>query len=160
MSTLDGVSDDSRTSFFASALRHAFNGRGYHDTLTAPGGLRVVPRTLTDANSVNEAAILALHQRHTLQVIATVCGSISILATLIAVYWFCMMRRSFRRDLILLLFVGDFFKSFWIMCFACYTFVHGPVPSASTFCQANGYLLQVSLELCGQFDFCSYHPLN
>jgi len=107
---------------------------------------------LVSANSVNVTTILAAHQRHTIQVLATATSSISIVAAICALYWFCMMRRNFRRDLVLLLIVGDLSKSSWFLIYSAVTFVHGQVMSDSAFCQASGYMLQTSLVACGEYS--------
>lgn len=105
---------------------------------------------LGNASSVIESQILASQQKWNIQVLATVASSISVTAALTAVYWFCMMRRNFRRDLILFLIIGDVFKSMWYLIFAIVTFVSGPVSTTSPFCQVSGYMLGSSIELCGR----------
>lgn len=106
---------------------------------------------LGNYSSVNASAILKMEQQHTLQLIATVNSSISLVAVLCALYWFCMMRGNFRRDLILLLIGGGFWKSLWFFLFSVVTFSRGGnVPSESHFCQAGGYLLQTGFEACGE----------
>lgn len=96
----------------------------------------------------NASAILARQQQYQLQVIATTFSTISILAAMCALYWFCMMRRNFRRDLVLLLIVGDFWKSTWFLVFSITTLIRGHISTASDFCQATGYFLQLGLESC------------
>lgn len=100
--------------------------------------------------SFNASAILAQQQQYQLQVIASTFSSASMLAAVCAIYWFCMMRRNFRRDLVLLLILGDFWKSAWFLVFASTTLANGPVSTMSSFCQASGYFLQVGVEACGK----------
>ncbi|KXS94008.1 hypothetical protein AC578_1746 [Pseudocercospora eumusae] len=96
----------------------------------------------------NASAILAQTQQYQVQVIASAFSSVSIIAALCALYWFCMMRRNFRRDLVLLLIIGDFWKSTWLLIFSSTTLARGHIYTQSSFCQASGYFLQVGLEAC------------
>ena len=105
---------------------------------------------LSSSTSVNGSAIYAQEQRHTIQLLATTTSCVSIVSALAAIYWFCIMRRNFRRDLVLLLIVGDFAKSFVYMLFSAVTFAKGQVKTGSSFCVASGYLLQMSLDSCGE----------
>ncbi|KAM3424465.1 hypothetical protein BST61_g6469 [Cercospora zeina] len=91
-----------------------------------------------------------LHARaeYQLQIIASTFASVSVLAATCAIYWFCMMRRNFRRDLVLLLIVGDFWKSMWFLVFSATTLAKGNIATESSFCQATGYFLQLGLEAC------------
>lgn len=100
--------------------------------------------------SVNASAILELNQRHTLQVVVTVNASISLFAAMFAIYWFCMMRRNFRRDLVLLLILGGAWKTLWFLIFSAVSWTRGPVSTETVFCQASGYMLQVGFEACGE----------
>ncbi|KAK6392927.1 hypothetical protein LTR65_003010 [Meristemomyces frigidus] len=79
---------------------------------------------------------------------ATATSAVSITAAICALYWFCMMRRNFRRDLVLLLVIGDFWKSLWFLIYAAVTFAQGPVSTHSTFCQSSGYFLQMGVMMC------------
>ena len=96
----------------------------------------------------NASAILARTQQYQLQVIATTFSTISILAAICAIFWFCMMRRNFRRDLVLLLILGDCWKSAWFLVFSITTLIKGHIYTGSSFCQASGYFLQLGLETC------------
>jgi hypothetical protein len=100
----------------------------------------------------NASAILQGKQQRQLQFIATTFSSISILAAMCAIYWFCMMRRNFRRDLVLLLIFGDFWKSFWFLVFSTVTLSTGHIDTQEKFCQASGYFLQVGFEACGEIN--------
>jgi hypothetical protein len=108
-------------------------------------------RNLGNYSAVNMTAIYDLNQQRTRQIVATTSSSLSLASALIAVYWFIMMRRNFRRDLVLLLILGGSFKSLWFVVFCVYTWVTGTVQTESHFCQASGYLLQVGFEQCGEF---------
>lgn len=61
-----------------------------------------------------------------------------------------MMRRNFRRDLVLLLIIGDFWKSFWFLVGSAQTLASGQIATEDPFCQASGYFLQVGVEACGE----------
>ncbi|KAK0257033.1 G protein-coupled receptor gpr1 [Friedmanniomyces endolithicus] len=103
---------------------------------------------LDRAMSVNASAILAYDQRHQIQVVATATSTVSITASLFAIYWFCLMRRNFRRDLVLLLIIGDFWKSFVYLLYATATFARGQLQTTSGFCQVGGYMLTAGIEAC------------
>ncbi|KAK0276467.1 G protein-coupled receptor gpr1 [Friedmanniomyces endolithicus] len=103
---------------------------------------------LDRAMSVNASAILAYDQRHQIQVVATATSTVSITASLFAIYWFCLMRRNFRRDLVLLLIMGDFWKSFVYLLYATATFARGQLQTTSGFCQVGGYMLTAGIEAC------------
>ncbi|KAK5745976.1 G protein-coupled receptor gpr1 [Elasticomyces elasticus] len=98
--------------------------------------------------SVNASTILAAHQRHQIQILATATSTLSIFASLCAMYWFCLMRRNFRRDLVLLLITGDFWKSIVYLSYASVTFARGQLQTRSKSCQAGGYMLTVGIESC------------
>ncbi|KAK1050294.1 G protein-coupled receptor gpr1 [Friedmanniomyces endolithicus] len=103
---------------------------------------------LDRAMSVNASAILAYDQRHQIQVVATATSTVSITASLFAIYWFCLMRRNFRRDLVLLLIMGDFWKSFVYLLYATATFARGQLQTTSGFGQLGGYMLTAGIEAC------------
>lgn len=112
----------------------------------------VVSRDLAVSNfsSVNSSAILDLSERHTIQVMATVTSTVSLAFALLAIYWFILMRRNFRRDLILLLIVGGGWKSLWFLVFSAFTFANGPVETGMVFCQLSGYFSQIGFVACGK----------
>ncbi|EMC91971.1 hypothetical protein BAUCODRAFT_28182 [Baudoinia panamericana UAMH 10762] len=103
---------------------------------------------IDNANSVNTSLILASHERHEIQLMATITSSVSVLAALCALYWFYMMRRNFRRDLVLMLICADFWKSLWYLIYTSNALAHGQAISGSKLCQASGYLLQIGIESC------------
>ena len=105
---------------------------------------------LGNFNAVNASAILEVSQRHTLQVIATITSSLSLTTATCALFWFLMMQRNFRRDLVLLLILGGSWKSFWFLTFSAVSFVDGHIKSKGPFCQISGYCLQVGFEACGE----------
>ena len=105
---------------------------------------------LGNANSVNAAGVLNAEQRHRIQVLCCCMACISIAASLCAIYWFCLMRRNYRRDLVLMLILGDFFKSLCYVIYGSVTFATGQVASKAPFCQVSGFMLEVGLELCGE----------
>lgn len=103
---------------------------------------------------LSSTAIFSVQQSRTIQILATVCAAVSVLSTLITLYQLLMLKRNFRRSLILLLIVGDFFKSIWYLVFASTALSVGGIKTSSDFCQANGFLLQTSIEACGKFRRC------
>ena len=79
--------------------------------------------------------------------VGVACASVSLLAALISLRWFLLMRRSYRHHLILFLIISDTWKSLWYFIFPIVSFSKGGrVPSASNFCQASGFLLSIGLE--------------
>ncbi|KAI6820308.1 hypothetical protein KC327_g15494 [Hortaea werneckii] len=104
--------------------------------------------SLNTANHFNASARMALEQRHTIRLLASSTSVFSILAATCAVYWFYLMRRNFRRDLVLLLIVGDLWKSLWFLTFACITYTQEKVQSESAVCQVSGYMLQMGIMMC------------
>ncbi|KAF2771393.1 hypothetical protein EJ03DRAFT_381274 [Teratosphaeria nubilosa] len=103
---------------------------------------------LGNGHNFNNSQILAAQQRHEVQILAACTSALGLTAALCAIYWFAMMRRNFRRDLVLLLILGDFWKTLWILIFAGYVFRTGGVTTQDPFCQASGYLLQDAVEAC------------
>ena len=75
------------------------------------------------------------------------CATFSLIAALIALRWFLLMRRSFRHHLILFLIASATFRSIWYFVFPIVVFTHGPVNSSSAFCQVSGFFLAVGLEV-------------
>ncbi|GAB1733777.1 hypothetical protein NU195Hw_g907t1, partial [Hortaea werneckii] len=104
--------------------------------------------SLSNTNHFNASARMALEHRHTIRLLASSTSVFSILAATCAVYWFYLMRRNFRRDLVLLLIIGDFWKSLWFLTFACITYTREKVQSESAVCQVSGYMLQMGIMMC------------
>lgn len=113
--------------------------------------------SLNSANHFNASARMALEQRHTIRLLASSTSVFSILAATCAVYWFYLMRQNFRRDLVLLLIVGDFWKSLWFLTFACVTYTHEKIESDSVVCQVSGYMLQMGIMMCGKSFRFHFH---
>ena len=79
--------------------------------------------------------------------VGVACASISLLAALISMRWFLLMRRSYRHHLILFLIISDTWKSLWYFIFPIVSFSKGgKIQSTSQFCQASGFLLSIGLE--------------
>ena len=85
-------------------------------------------------------------KNHAILVVGVACASFSLLAALISLRWFLLMRRSYRHHLILFLIFSDTFKSLWYFVFPIVVFTRGQVQSSSKFCQASGFFLSVGLE--------------
>jgi hypothetical protein len=105
---------------------------------------------LWSSSSVNAAAILAAQQRRQIQILCASMASVSICAAICAIYWFCMMRRNYRRDLVLMLILGDFYKSMWYLIHGSVNFGRSQVQSDEPFCQVSGFMLQMALQACGK----------
>lgn len=105
---------------------------------------------LWTASSVDAAGILAAQQRRQIQIVAASMASVSIAAAMCAIYWFWMMRRNYRRDLILMLILGDFYKSLWYLIHGSVNFGRSQVKSEEPFCQVSGFMLQTGLQSCGK----------
>lgn len=102
------------------------------------------------ATSVDAAGILAAQQRRTIQIVCAAMASVSISAAACAIYWFWTMKRNYRRDLVLMLILGDFYKSLWYLIHGSVNFGRSQVKSEEAFCQVSGYMLQVGLQSCGK----------
>lgn len=74
------------------------------------------------------------------------CACFSVLATLITLRWFILMKRSFRHKLIMFLICSDTFKALWYFLFPVVVFSRGPISSNSGFCQASGFFLSLGIE--------------
>jgi len=120
------------------------------DTQSSLAHLQTRNSGLSSYSSVNSAAILAAQQRRTIQIMCACMSCFSILAAMCAIYWFTMMRRSYRRDLVLMLILGDFYKSLWYLIYGSVSFGRGQVQSSDHFCQVSGFMLQTGLESCGK----------
>lgn len=105
---------------------------------------------LWSAASVNASGILAAQQRRQIQILCSAMASVSICAAICAIYWFCMMRRNYRRDLVLMLILGDFYKSMWYLIHGSVNFARSQVQSHEPFCQVSGFMLQMALQACGE----------
>ncbi|KAG9555221.1 hypothetical protein KCU77_g19290, partial [Aureobasidium melanogenum] len=89
-------------------------------------------------------SIISAEWSRAIRITVTVTSSFSVVGTLITIYWFFMMRRNFRRNLILYLVLADFFKSLWYISFSGVSLRRGAIDTHSSFCQGFGFLLQAS----------------
>jgi hypothetical protein len=105
---------------------------------------------LWNSHSVDAAGILASQQRRQIQIVCAAMASVSIFAAMCAIYWFCMMKRNYRRDLVLMLILGDFYKSLWYLIHGSVNFARSQVTSDESFCQVSGFMLQMGLQACGR----------
>lgn len=64
-----------------------------------------------------------------------------------------LLRTSYR--LILILTIADIIRSTWLCVFPFISLVHGPIESASSFCQAAGFLTQTGIEMAGKLHIRS-----
>lgn len=117
--------------------------------LPVSGVLRRAMLDSRDTYTAEAQSLFTMSQKVTIRIIATTTSSVSIAASLLAVYWFVNMRRNFRRDLVLLLIIGEFFKNLWFLVFSTYSLAQGDLATESGLCLANGYLLTASIETCG-----------
>ncbi|KAH7353245.1 G protein-coupled glucose receptor regulating Gpa2-domain-containing protein [Plectosphaerella cucumerina] len=102
-----------------------------------------------DSEIINDPFIptgLTGHQIHILRVSSLVFSVLTIVSSLLVLYWFAHMRRSFRHDLIMLLIVGDTIEALFFFIFPIVYLVHGPIDSQSNFCQVSGFFLAVGIE--------------
>jgi G protein-coupled receptor GPR1 len=83
---------------------------------------------------------------HAILCVGVACASLSLLAALISLRWFLLIRRSYRHHLILFLILSDTWKSLWYFVFPIVVLTRGKVNSSSDFCQASGFLLSLGLE--------------
>ena len=105
---------------------------------------------LWNSHSVDAAGILASQQRRQIQILCAAMACVSISAAMCAIYWFCMMRRNYRRDLVLMLILGGFYKSLWYLIHGSVNFARSQVTSDESFCQVSGFMLQMGLQACGR----------
>lgn len=122
-----------------------------NDTVSSTMSMFTRDSGLGNYASVDGAAILAAHQKRIIQLMCACMACFSIVAAICAIYWFTMMRRNYRRDLVLMLILGDFYKSMWYLIYGAVTFGRGQVQSGEPFCQISGFMLQTGLESCGEF---------
>ncbi|KAK4130727.1 hypothetical protein BT67DRAFT_350665, partial [Trichocladium antarcticum] len=109
-------------------------------------GMPLVSEMLSQIAARDIANDRVEHTVRVLNILSLTFASISILSTLLALYWFGRMRRSFRHELILLLVQSDCLKSMATVIFPIVTLVRGEIRSDSAFCQASGFVLSVGIE--------------
>ncbi|KIW43991.1 uncharacterized protein PV06_05035 [Exophiala oligosperma] len=85
-------------------------------------------------------------QNHAIHIAAVCCSSFSLLAALVTLRWFLIMRRSFRHILVMNLIISDSFKAVWYFTFPIVLFAKGNISSSSKFCQATGFFLTFGVE--------------
>lgn len=112
-------------------------------------------------------------QIHILRVSSLAISVLTILSSLLVLYWFAHMRRSFRHEyaalpslsvpdqgwngcsagqtdnppsLIMLLIVGDTVEALFLFLFPIVYLAHGPIDSRSSFCQVSGFFLSLGIE--------------
>ncbi|KAI5201662.1 hypothetical protein E4T39_05122 [Aureobasidium subglaciale] len=97
---------------------------------------------------LNPSTVISPEWSRAIRIVATVSSSSSVIGTLITIYWFFMMRRNFRRNLVLYLVLADFLKSLWYISFSGVSLRRGSIDTHSSFCQGFGFLLQASTIAC------------
>lgn len=142
-------------------LQVAFAATGFAETTQriaaigdAHDAVQLLARSsqLSDTSQAATTVVLGAKQTLVVQIVAVCMASISITATLFALYWFCMMRRNYRRDLVLMLILGDLYKSLWYVIYGSVAVSRGSIEDGGAFCEVNGFMLQASLTSCGEFD--------
>lgn len=110
------------------------------DVLLQP---RKFSHTLDTTSLYSPGQILAI------QLAAGIVALISLLGSLLALYWFAMMRKKFRHRLIIILVVADTFRSAWLFVFPMVYIAQNGINSASALCQASGFFTQTGYEMAG-----------
>ncbi|KAF9694339.1 hypothetical protein EKO04_007352 [Ascochyta lentis] len=77
---------------------------------------------------------------------ALVCCIVSLLTSIICMYWFCRMEKRFRHRLVMILIYGDLMRGTWLFVFAVISLARGTVTTRSTFCQVSGFLVQYGTQ--------------
>ncbi|KAI4720763.1 hypothetical protein E4T48_02978 [Aureobasidium sp. EXF-10727] len=97
---------------------------------------------------LNPSSILSPEWSRAIRIVASISSSFSVIGTMITIYWFFMMRRNFRRNLVMYLVLADFFKSLWYLSFSGVSLRRGSIDTNGSFCQGFGFLLQASTMAC------------
>ncbi|GAM90175.1 hypothetical protein ANO11243_082150 [Dothideomycetidae sp. 11243] len=100
------------------------------------------------SHNINVKSLFTVREKLAIQYVSLSFASLSLVACLVALYWFSIMGRNFRRTLVLMLLISDMFKSLWYVIFPAVSIIAGGIESGSRFCNAGGYLLQVGIESC------------
>ncbi|OCL13842.1 hypothetical protein AOQ84DRAFT_81888 [Glonium stellatum] len=103
-----------------------------------------IPRLMSRA--LDPSRLFSSYRKLVIQTIAVSCASVSVLAAIVASFWFCRMRKRFRHRLIMLLIYGDLTRATWYFIFAIASFRRGTIRTHSLFCQASGFLIQYGTE--------------
>lgn len=109
-----------------------------------------------------------LSQTFQVRVATLSCSCISMVASVVAFYWFCRMEKRFRHRsvpldyagvdanmhyrLIMVLVYGDLMRETWFFMYAVITLSRGTVKTESSFCQASGFLIQYGTETSGAYN--------
>ncbi|KAF2228079.1 G protein-coupled glucose receptor regulating Gpa2-domain-containing protein [Elsinoe ampelina] len=99
-------------------------------------------------HNLDTNALLSQQQKIIIQHVSIGVASLSVAACLLSIYWFLLMRRNFRRTLVMLLLFSDLFKSSWFMVFPAVSLKVGGILSGSRFCDVGGFFLQAGIESC------------
>ncbi|KPI39000.1 G protein-coupled receptor GPR1 [Cyphellophora attinorum] len=99
-----------------------------------------------DSNNAAVGTFTPSQNRATL-IVGLTCACISLAIAFTTLRWFVVMRRLFRHHLILLLVLSDACKAVWYFVFGVVAISGGPVSSSSSFCQAQGFLLLMAMEM-------------
>jgi len=105
-----------------------------------------VIRSLGEENGATRTTTFTKQQNQAVLIAGLACACFSVLATLITLRWFILMKRTFRHNLIMFLILSDTFKALWYFLFPVVVLSRGPVASSSGFCQATGFFLAVGIE--------------
>ncbi|KAF2829267.1 hypothetical protein CC86DRAFT_403913 [Ophiobolus disseminans] len=87
-----------------------------------------------------------LQRTYQVRLVALSCSGASVMASVVAFYWFCRMEKLFRHRLIMLLVYGDLTRSVWYFVFAVFSLARGTVKTETNFCQASGFFIQYGAE--------------
>lgn len=120
----------------------------YHPTGFSNSSMNVTNST-NDGVDKNPDGLPVSFTPRTLYILECVSLSlavVSVVAALIAFYWFVRMRRTFRQDLIMLLIQSDMLKAFWLMTCPIVYFTRGPLETSDAFCQVSAFFLTSAIE--------------
>ena len=104
-----------------------------------------IVRSLSDQNG-NGSTSFSTQQNRGVLIAGLTCACFSVLATLITLRWFILMKRTFRHKLVMFLIFSDMFKALWYFVFPVVVFSRGTISSSSKFCQASGFFLALGIE--------------
>ncbi|EGS21694.1 uncharacterized protein CTHT_0035600 [Thermochaetoides thermophila DSM 1495] len=96
-----------------------------------------LPHTISRRTLSNEQR---QHLADVLTTLSLTFASVSVLSTLVALYWFVKMKRNFRHE------SSDFIKSMAAVIFSVVSLTRGPVRSESAFCQVTGFAFTLGIE--------------
>ncbi|KAH7159750.1 G protein-coupled glucose receptor regulating Gpa2-domain-containing protein [Dactylonectria estremocensis] len=99
-----------------------------------------------DTRSNEKLPVLSQQQTYALHIASVAGASLSIIAGMVAMFWFVRMKRSFRHDLVMILIGSDMFKATWFLLFPTVELIQGKVSSDSIFCNISGFFLVLSMN--------------